>query len=284
MGRFSHILLVSDFDRTLTDTHSNIPQSNLDAIRYFQAEGGAFTVATGRCIPMFLSQMEKIPPCAPLILYNGGAMYDRTTGQVSNVQGVPHGREVVRQLLKRYPQLHLEVNGIDAMYVFTENPNRDAFYERAGAPYRHMTVEEMPEPLIKAAFCGDFDDHSAIAQFFDGTEDDRILFDRVLAELQEEYKDTMVVDRALMRIIDLQSVNSTKGKAARRMANEMGRRLLVCAGDALNDLSMLEEADIAYIPRDALEDVKGRGFRETLSCEEGTIYGVVEELKKMFPA
>ncbi len=282
MGRFSRVLLAVDFDRTLTDTHSNIPQSNLDAIRYFQEEGGAFTVATGRCIPMFMAQMEKIPPCAPLILYNGGVIYDRVSGQVMDMQGVPNGREVVQELLARYPQLNLEVNGIDAMYVFSEDPNRDAFYEAVGAPYRHITVEEMPLPLIKAAFCGEFRD-GTVAQFFDGTEEERVLFDRTLAELQETYQGTMVVDRALMRIIDLQSVHSTKGKAARRMAKEMGRDVLVCVGDALNDLSMLQEADIAFIPCDALDEVKGCGFRETLSCNEGAIYGVIEELKKLFP-
>ncbi len=282
MGRFSHVLLAADFDRTLTDANSNIPQSNLDAIRYFQEEGGAFTVATGRCIAMFQSQMEKIPPCAPLILCNGGLTYDRATGQIANVQGVPNGRQVVRELLEAYPYLNLEVNGIDAMYVFTENELRDKYYETLGAPYRHITVDEMPEPLIKAAFCGDFAE-GLIGQFFDGTPEEAALFDRVLDELQEKYKDVMVVDRALMRIIDMQSVNSTKGKAARRLAKEMGRDVLVCAGDALNDLSMLEEADIAFIPSDALDEVKGRGFRETLPCTVGSIYGVIEELKKMYP-
>ena len=33
MGRFSDLILVSDFDQTMTDYNSHIPQPNLDAIR-----------------------------------------------------------------------------------------------------------------------------------------------------------------------------------------------------------------------------------------------------------
>lgn len=43
MGKFSNFLLVSDFDRTLTDRRGQIPQANLDAICYFMEQGGAFT-------------------------------------------------------------------------------------------------------------------------------------------------------------------------------------------------------------------------------------------------
>ena len=43
MAKFSDVLLASDFDRTLSGCDGTIPQANLDAIRYFMDEGGAFT-------------------------------------------------------------------------------------------------------------------------------------------------------------------------------------------------------------------------------------------------
>ena len=42
MGRFSNVLLASDFDHTLTDMSGQIPARNLEAIAAFQAEGGHF--------------------------------------------------------------------------------------------------------------------------------------------------------------------------------------------------------------------------------------------------
>ena len=41
MGKFDDILLVSDFDRTLTNKEDGIPQANLEAIADFMREGGA---------------------------------------------------------------------------------------------------------------------------------------------------------------------------------------------------------------------------------------------------
>lgn len=39
MGKFDDILLVSDFDRTLTNKEDGIPQANLEAIADFMREG-----------------------------------------------------------------------------------------------------------------------------------------------------------------------------------------------------------------------------------------------------
>ena len=49
---FSDVLLTVDYDRTLTAPDSTIPERNLKAIRYFLENGGAFTVNTGRSMPM----------------------------------------------------------------------------------------------------------------------------------------------------------------------------------------------------------------------------------------
>ena len=73
---FSDVLLTADFDRTLTDTEGKIPQRNLDAIEYFMANGGTFTVNTGRSLPMTKVFRDIVPVSAPLLLYNGSAAYD----------------------------------------------------------------------------------------------------------------------------------------------------------------------------------------------------------------
>ena len=76
MGIFSDILLTVDYDRTLTAPDSTIPERNLEAIRYFIENGGAFTVNTGRSVPMTRVFRDRVPVNAPLLLYNGSAAYD----------------------------------------------------------------------------------------------------------------------------------------------------------------------------------------------------------------
>ena len=59
MGKFTGVLLVSDFDNTLVYTESALkglapmPEllpENRQAIEYFMAEGGTFSIATGRAL------------------------------------------------------------------------------------------------------------------------------------------------------------------------------------------------------------------------------------------
>ena len=76
MALFSDILLTADFDRTLTAPDSTVPQRNIEAIRYFIDNGGAFTVNTGRSVPMTKVFRDVVPVNAPLLLYKGSAAYD----------------------------------------------------------------------------------------------------------------------------------------------------------------------------------------------------------------
>ena len=70
MGIFSDVMLTVDYDRTLTAPDSTIPERNIEAIRYFIENGGAFTVNTGRSVPMTKVFRDKVPVNAPLLLYN----------------------------------------------------------------------------------------------------------------------------------------------------------------------------------------------------------------------
>ena len=82
MALFSDVLLTVDFDRTLTAPDSSIPLRNLEAIRYFTENGGAFTVNTGRSIPMSQALWD-VPVNVPLLLYNGSAACDSKTRTLS---------------------------------------------------------------------------------------------------------------------------------------------------------------------------------------------------------
>ena len=76
---FRDILLVSDYDNTLTGDRHIIPQENIDAILDFTAQGGAFTIASGRGKREWKENFSEVPFNAPLILSNGAVIYDTKT-------------------------------------------------------------------------------------------------------------------------------------------------------------------------------------------------------------
>ena len=76
MGKFDGVLLVSDFDDTLYDSHHRVPERNRRALDYFRGQGGRFTVATGRARRTFAPFHDLVPLDAPVVLSNGSAIYD----------------------------------------------------------------------------------------------------------------------------------------------------------------------------------------------------------------
>ena len=281
MGRFSNILLAADFDRTLTDRQSVIPQANLDAILAFEREGGAFTVATGRSVPMFRAKHPQIPTNAPLVLYNGAAIYDYEKEEMTGAVPMARGRELLNDVTERFPALWAEVQGVDCHYLIGDCPMRREFYRSNDAPARQATVDEVPEQILKIALFGTFYDTS-VRQFFEYTPEEKAYFDEAITYLEQTYGSDLVVDRAAARIIDLQAKSVSKGAAARALADRLGRDILVCAGDALNDVSMLRAADLAYVPSDCEPSLLTMGFAAVCSCDEGAIAGVVERLREFF--
>lgn len=277
---FSDILLVSDFDRTLTAPDSSIPAANLEAIRRFMDRGGLFTVGTGRSVPMYRPYRERIPTNAPLILFNGAAAYDYDSETLSETVWMPTGRELLAYLTERFPELWLEVQGVDAHYLIGENPAREAFYRAQGVPARTVTVAKAPERYHKLALFGQFSGKD-VGQFFRGSPEEDAWFGQCQAQIMADWP-MLRADRAAMKIIDLQDSRASKGRAARALAQRLGRKTLVCVGDAMNDASMLREADLAFAPGDCAPAVKALGLcRLVCPCAEGSIAGVVERLEAL---
>lgn len=280
MTDFSDILMVADFDRTITAPDSTIPRANIDAIRYFTDRGGRFTVGTGRSAPMFRPHHAKIPTNAPLILYNGAAAYDYAAETLSGAVWMPTGRDLLEYITETFPGLWLEIQGVDAHYLIGENPAREAFYRDQGVAHRTVTLDEAPTRYHKLAIFGDFNEFG-VSQFFRGTPEEEARFAACQAKIMQDWP-MLTADRAAMKIIDLQDRRAGKGTAARALANRLGRKTLICVGDAMNDASMLLEADLAFAPADCAEGIKALGVCTLVRpCAEGAIAGVVEYLENL---
>ena len=103
MGKFGDILLVSDFDRTLTNKEDEIPQANLDAIADFMREGGAFTVATGQSVETHGKRYNRVPMNAPCIVFNGSVLYDFERS-ISSAPARRKSRSCWRRCLEEWPE------------------------------------------------------------------------------------------------------------------------------------------------------------------------------------
>ncbi len=269
---YSDILLTVDYDRTLTAPDSTIPARNIEAIEYFIAHGGAFTVNTGRSVPMARPFIGAFPVNAPLLLYNGSGAYDPNTGELSLLHEIPMDQgKTVRACMELFPDLTVEVQGVKAHYRFAENPAWDAFSDHNHCARAAAEPEDDLGPFLKFSLYGDFHDNT-VASLFDATPEERRRMDEAERLLKERYGECVEVFRAATRIIDVHAKGVSKIRAARGLQQRLGRRILVCVGDAENDLPMLSGADYAFCPADGI--VADR-FPNVCPCGDGAVADVI---------
>lgn len=279
MAKFSTLLLVSDFDRTLTDHRGHIPQANLDAISYFMEQGGAFTIGTGRSLPMSRYRFRDIPMNAPLLVYNGAAAFDLQTQQLLFCHPMPDDcLELMQHYEQAFPQLRLEVHCLDKHYVFHGDDSRDDYLRRQHTDFVHATWDLVPDPMVK------FSIYSMRDNLFSITPDSEEgkFFLALEAEINQRGGGRYTAINSLPGMVEVQAANTSKGIAARQLALTLGRSTLVCAGDATNDRSMLDEADLAFLAADGDERMKHLGYRIAAACDDGTIADVIRQLDAMF--
>lgn len=267
---FSDVLLTVDFDRTLTAPDSTIPERNLEAIRFFMANGGVFTMNTGRSTNTFRKYFDVIPVNAPFLLYNGSAAYEN--GKLSQIHPIDLDLwKTMDELRRLFPELNLEVQGEKNHYLVDATADYEAFYD--GVDWLHEPAQRDKDmgPFLKFSLFGKVTEPT-MAHLFSGTAEELALIDRAEETIRQLYGDKVEVFRAAPRIIDVHAKGVSKIRAARELQAKLGRKILVCVGDAENDLTMLEGADYAFCPADG---VVADRFPNVCPCADGAVADVI---------
>lgn len=271
MALFSDILLTVDFDRTLTAADGSIPKCNLEAIRFFTENGGAFTVNTGRSLPMARVFLEHVPINAPLLLFNGGGACDMRTGEFTILHPISlNQEETVRKVMSICPDAITEIQGVDAHYAFRQEDSWDRIYEIIGCPHAYAHPGDDMGPFVKLAVFTIKGD--SLQSVFSGTPETLARFDRYEAELKAAFGDSLSIFRSTPVTLDIQAAGVNKGLAARELAQQLHRRILICVGDERNDIGMLDMADYAFCPADGKI---APYYSNVCCCSDGAVADVI---------
>ena len=112
----------------------------------------------------------------------------------------------------------------------------------------------------------------AIADMYDVTDQEQRRFDEAQAMIEQMWGDKVVCFRAAPRIIDIHAKGVSKAISAKNLQKKLGKKILVCVGDADNDISMLEGADYAFCPADG---VVADRFPNVCDCAQGAVADVI---------
>ena len=249
MGKFDGILICSDFDGTLFNG-TIIPDGSVSAIRYFQENGGLFTIASGR-YPAFLGTHRHRVEANTYIVGLNGTLISNCEGTDILRSGFLHSdaSSVVKRIIS-------EVDGLACIdFSTTSIPQEIRKHCKApeGEGYFRYDLKSNNEELLDLALsCKIY----------------RIIFhaaepvDRSVTEkMQRIVGSTYAVSRSSPCGVELQDQAFTKGKSARYLADHLGIEKLICVGDNENDISMLQEADIGCAVANAIPELKSMADR-----------------------
>ena len=267
---FSDVLMTVDFDRTMTGPDSKIPQRNLDAVAFFMENGGSFTINTGRSVSSFHKHLGKVPVNAPILMYNGSARWEN--GVLTDIKLLDLDLwETVKTVREEFPNMNLEIQGVDYHYLIDPEPAYVAFYDALKWGYKISQTGDDLGPFLKFALAGS-PRKKSVATLFESNEDELAAFDAAQAKIAQLWGDKVEIYRAAPRIIDVHAKGVSKIAAARQLQQELGKKTLVCVGDAENDIPMLEGADYAYCPADG---VVADRYETVCNCADGAIADVI---------
>jgi hydroxymethylpyrimidine pyrophosphatase-like HAD family hydrolase len=175
------------------------------------------------------------------------------------------------QVLELFGDMNLEIQGTTVHYLLNASEKMVALYDNLQWRYTHAKPGDDVGPFIKFSLFGQ-PDQPVVSSMFSGNEEELRRFDLAEATLREMYGDKVEVFRAAPRIIDVHAKGVSKINSARQLQKTLNKKLLVCVGDAENDIPMLDGADYAFCPADG---VVADRYETVCDCGSGAVADVI---------
>ena len=281
MGKFTGVLLASDFDNTLVYTESAlkglepIPEllpENRQAIEYFMAEGGTFSIATGRALPSFEIVRPGLPMNGPTILFNGAAIYDFKAKQYLCTAFLPDTvRPHIMQVLDAWPEAAVELYHDDnAIFALHANELTLAHLHLTHEATKMLeTIDQAPSPISKA--------------LFEIVPEKMAALHRYVTDMPWASRYEIVPSSSFL--LELTAKGASKGDMVQRLAQllHIAPQNVYCVGDHANDLGMLAVSAIPFAPANAIESVRQMpGIHILPDARNGTIAALIRQLDERY--
>ena len=262
-------ILFTDLDGTLLDDNKEISQTNHQAIQEALAQGHKIVVSTGRPLPSAKIQIERLglnQEGCYAITYNGGLIYDTYHQKV--LYGRPIPRKFVKPLFQAALQKQLHIHTYTDTHILSCRDTEELHvyasttlipYEIADEslsrltsdPYKLLVIDTCPDKLL------DFQSS-------------------VLPSYQEELHSFF----STKELLEIVPVGVDKGAGVRWLCNYLHIPIehSVAAGDAQNDISMLEAVHVGAVMCNAYPGIAEHG--NYVTEHDNNHSGVAEIIRK----
>lgn len=267
-NNWSKYLLVSDLDGTLLNGHCEISKRNVLAIKEFIKMGGNFTIATGRSIEAALGYIEKLPVNFPVIVYNGGMIYDvQNSRMIWQSILSKTSKQVVKDIYKEFPMVGIEVYSEGKVIVLRKNEYVMKHEKRDKMKF--YSTDEIEGDVWKMEW------NKVLLTY------KREEMDKIGEMLKFKYTNVRFI-RSESTFIDIMPVEVSKGAALKIIADQKNIRMdnIIAVGDNMNDVEMIRSVGFGFAVKNANEKLIPHAAYMTVSNNEHALEYIVNWLKE----
>lgn len=270
MGIFDGVLLASDFDDTLVDRKKQVPERTRRALEFFTAEGGRFTLASGRGLESVRQQVPGLPVNAPVIVANGTQIYDLQEEKLLfEAKFQETARADIAAVLEAFPISAVEIFGGGSLCCVRPNAVTWEHLRITGQHAKECTLEEIPQPWVYGKLESDHDTLVEMQNWLEARCPGRygVFFSHPM-------------------LLELTPGDTNKGTGVLQLAELLGidRAHVYCAGDNENDLAMLEAAAVGFTPENSTQKAMDTADVIVCDCDQGAIADVIAYLEQKYRA
>ena len=245
-------LYVSDLDGTLLTPEQRLSPFTVRVLEYLLGQGVAFTYATARSGYSAAAVTQGLESPLPVILYNGAFVRLGPQGEVLLRQGFsPKQGEAVKKLLARW-----EIQPL--VYTLLEGKERVRWVPGKETPgvARYLESRQGDPRLLPAQEASLYEGEVFYFTCIGRREELLPAWEALRREegacalLQEE------IYQPGEFWLEVMPAGATKANGARRLKEGLGCSSMVCFGDGLNDLPLLQAADHACAVANAVPELR----------------------------
>lgn len=258
------LMIISDLDGTLLNSSHQISPINKRAVKEFMAKGGLFTLATGRIEEAALPFAAELGIKVPLILYNGGKIYCPVKKSVLYEKKL----RVTTGFLQNLFSLHTEELAVlfykgGRVYTPSKNILITEYEKKEKLVCGLAVLEELQGEVNKILMIGAEETYVKAAE--------KIILQKDI-ECERVYSEGNYIELLPPRV--------SKGAALLELKNllPMEEYQIIAIGDQLNDLSLIQEADLGAAVENAHEKLKKKADLVTAHHEEDAVAQLIKTI------
>lgn len=269
MRKINYKMIVSDFDHTLVNNDGTISEENKKAITEYVKNGGVFVISTGRLHYGIVPRAKELGLKGLVACGQGTVIQDIESGEMISEATLPC--EVTARICEKMEELGLHI------HVYAPEDYYSNMDDEPLKLYEHA-VRRKAKLVLESPISG-FVRENGICSY------------KVLAMVEPKdnakIRETLSacdfkgckVTKSAEYLVEVINASYSKGTAVEFLAERFAIPLekVICVGDQLNDIPMIEKAGLGIAVKNADEELKKKALVFDYTNEESAVGKIIEK-------